>query len=93
MSGRILQYRAVCLALHPVRQMKWLKIWNLMELLTKCDNQCGQRIISGAVYLAFRSVRQMEWFVYPLKHAVPNKQTLDELENEDVLHSSQRFSK
>jgi len=52
-----------------------------------------ERIISGAVYLAFCSVRQMEWFVYPLKHAFPNKQTLDELENEDVLHSSQRFSK
>jgi hypothetical protein len=51
-----------------------------------------ERSISGAVYLAFCSGRQMEWLVYPLKHAFPNKQTLDELENEDVLHSSQRFS-
>ncbi len=41
-SRRII-HGAVYLALHPVRQMKWLKIWNLMELLTKCDNPCVQK--------------------------------------------------
>ncbi len=87
MSRRII-HGAIYLALHPVREMKWLKIWNLTELLTNCDNPCVQKIISGAVYLAFHPVRQMEWLIiWKLSKSLTKCESLYVQKNPTILCS------
>ncbi len=72
-SRRII-HGAVCLALHPVRQMKWLKIWNLMELLTKCDNPCVQKNYKWCRVFGFLSSK-----AYGVAHNLETKQIVDKM--------------
>ncbi len=62
-----------------------------MELLTKCDNPCVQKNHKWCSLFGFPSSKADGVVCVPSETAFPNKQTLDELENDDVLHSSQRF--
>jgi hypothetical protein len=54
--------------------MKWLKIWNLMELLTKCDNPCVRKNNKWCSLFGFPSSK-----ADGVAHNLETKQIIDKM--------------